>query len=191
MGFLVSLLCGFVISRGHSFVPAKYVTEDGQKLRNWVANQRALKTKFVERKLKLENPFWVGMGCNLCTLGTRRTANRIFGARRMFTPANFVTEDGYRLGSWVQSQRYQREKLTPYQKERLESLGGWVWDAIAKSGKSVSDICVTSPSARGKTAKFLRNNCLLKAIELANGCRIKKPMGLCHSRAKKSPTLTT
>mgnify|MGYP003605887940 CR=1 FL=1 len=129
------LLCGFVNQQGHSFVPAKYVTEDGQKLGNWVANQRALENEMpVERKLKLENlSGWVwDVISALWEQGFRQLTAYSAREGNCLVPANFVTEDGYRLGSWVQSQRYQREKLTPYQKERLESLGGWVWDAIAE-----------------------------------------------------------
>ena len=54
------MLCDFVAHHGHTLVPAKYVTEDGQKLGNWVANQRALENEIpLDRKLKLESiPGW-------------------------------------------------------------------------------------------------------------------------------------
>jgi hypothetical protein len=46
--------------------------------------------------------------------------------------SKFVTEEGYKLGSWVQFQRSSREKLTLSKKCKLESLNGWVWDALAE-----------------------------------------------------------
>lgn len=129
------LLCEFEKQHGHSFVPAKYITEDGQKLGNWVANQRALKNEMPQdRKLKLESlSGWVwDVIAELWEQGFRQLEAYSSREGNCLVPANFVTKDGYRLGTWVQSQRYQREKLSPNQKERLETLAGWFWDVIAE-----------------------------------------------------------
>jgi superfamily II DNA or RNA helicase len=128
------MLCDFVKQHGHSFVSAKYVANDGQKIGNWVANQRALESEMSqERKSKLERlPGWTwDVISELWEQGFRQLAAYMGREGHCLVPANFITEDGYRLGTWVQSQRYQREKLLSGQKERLESLAGWVWDAIA------------------------------------------------------------
>ena len=45
-------------------------------------------------------------------------------------PNDFKTQDGYKLGRWVISQRSSRQKLMQIvRRDMLESLPGWVWDA--------------------------------------------------------------
>ena len=44
-------------------------------------------------------------------------------------PALFVTESGFRLGSWVNHMRTSREKLDSYKVEKLESVG-FIWDVL-------------------------------------------------------------
>ena len=45
-------------------------------------------------------------------------------------PYYHKTEKGYRLGQWVGVQRASKETLSADRIARLESLSGWVWDAI-------------------------------------------------------------
>ena len=48
-------------------------------------------------------------------------------------PVTYKTEDGYKLGQWVDNQRqaYKREKLTDERIRRLEALG-IVWEPSKK-----------------------------------------------------------
>src|SRR5262249_38809089 len=44
--------------------------------------------------------------------------------------ANYLTDDGYRLGGWVSKQRA-RTTLDTDRRQRLESLSGWSWDVLS------------------------------------------------------------
>ena len=45
-------------------------------------------------------------------------------------PGKHTTPDGYRLGVWVNSQRTHKDRLSAERRARLESVDGWVWDAL-------------------------------------------------------------
>ncbi|MBK7024416.1 MAG: helicase associated domain-containing protein [Sulfuritalea sp.] len=47
-------------------------------------------------------------------------------------PKEGTTPDGYRLGNWINAIRRDRYRLLPERKAQLESLPGWVWDAITE-----------------------------------------------------------
>ena len=129
------LLSEYVKQHGHSLVPAKYVNEGGRKLGNWVANQRSLENEMPQdRKLKLEAlPSWSwDVITAMWEQGFRELESYITREGDCLVPSKFITESGYRLGTWVQVQRSQRATLSPERKERLESLSDWVWDVIAK-----------------------------------------------------------
>lgn len=53
-------------------------------------------------------------------------------------PQQYVTEDGYKLGTWVRDQRYEYRKgrLSVDQQVALEQLPGWEWSLQNSRGKS-------------------------------------------------------
>jgi superfamily II DNA or RNA helicase len=120
----------FAEREGHARAPQRYV-EDGLKLGQWVAVQRTYRDEMSpEREALLEalpgwswNPTADGWerGYRFLTAFVERDGH----AR---VPKEHL-ETGFRLGQWVTDQRVKRDKLPDGQRERLESLPGWVWDA--------------------------------------------------------------
>ena len=105
-------------------------TVDGFKLGQWVGVQRNSKNKMNnERKNKLDllnfiwnilDQKWEKGFAHLKTFLENKFTEEI--------SANYISEDGYRLGAWVQGQRQKKDTLPEERKSRLESLVGWVWD---------------------------------------------------------------
>ena len=129
-------LCRFVEREGHARVPRKY--EDNASLLGiWVTSQRVLYGRgqlTADRVARLEAvPGWAWDAVaaaweqgfeRLCRFVEREGDVRVL--------ARFQ-EDGYPLGSWVNTQRmfYRRGKLAADKVTRLEALPGWVWSTQA------------------------------------------------------------
>jgi len=50
-------------------------------------------------------------------------------------PVSYVTDSGFRLGSWANNQRTFKGKLSPKRKSKLDETSEWIWDA-RESGRS-------------------------------------------------------
>jgi superfamily II DNA or RNA helicase len=119
---------------GHTRVPDGHV-EDGYRLGGWVLKQRT-RCRDPERQRRLEElPGWTWNAYAdqweeafgyLLRYAEREGHTRV--------PANHV-EDGYRLGTWVSTQRasYRRGTLDPDRIRQLEELPGWTWKARESS----------------------------------------------------------
>lgn len=127
-------LQNFVKREGHAQVSPDH-KEQGAPLGTWVGTQR---TKRSQGKLSQERiealqeiPGWSwDPRSDAWEKGFRSLqafANRLGHAR---VPPRYV-EGGYRLGSWVASQRIRHSsgKLSPDQIARLQKMPGWTWDA--------------------------------------------------------------
>lgn len=120
----------FSAREGHARAPQRYV-EGGLKLGQWVAVQRANRDDIpLARKTLLEalagwtwDPFTDGWERVYDFL--RASTDREGHAR---VPKDH-REGGVRLGDWVIDQRVKRDNLDESQRERLEALPGWIWDA--------------------------------------------------------------
>ncbi|MEU9806882.1 Helicase associated domain protein [Mycobacterium sp. NPDC050853] len=122
----------FAEREGHARAPQRYV-EEGLRLGQWVAVQRNCRDEIsTQRKALLEAlPDWSWNP-------TTDDWERAHGFLRAFVERESHArvpkehrEAGFRLGQWVTDQRIRRSKLSEDQRERLESLPGWVWDARA------------------------------------------------------------
>lgn len=54
--------------------------------------------------------------------------NYVLDSNDARVPPRFITQSGYKLGSWVSVQRANKEKLSSTRKGQLEELKGWSWD---------------------------------------------------------------
>lgn len=126
----------FALQNLHCSVPRRSVyTSAGNDVNIWVNRQRNKKDSLTQEQLtKLEalpgwswNPYedaWLEMYEYL-----KQFAN---SNGNCFVPTTCVLKNGKNLGHWVNDQRKKRGKLSHYQKEQLEAIPNWTWDA-AKS----------------------------------------------------------
>lgn len=123
-------LVGYAERTGHARPPSGCV-EDGLKLAQWTASQRQQRnTMAPERRELLESlPGWswnptADLWDDACSLLEAFTARE--GHSRV---PNSHSENGFPLGKWVTRQRGRKGKLTGEQRDRLQSLAEWTWDA--------------------------------------------------------------
>lgn len=125
----------FVEQKGHANVPKACKMEDGYLLGQWVGVQRNRKEQLNrERKAQLEVlPGWTWDAvAEWWDDGFRHLNEFVTRYKHSNVPTNYRTDNGYRLGSWVATQRKRRADVAPERKARLEALRGWVWDAVTE-----------------------------------------------------------
>ncbi len=122
----------FVERNGHCRVPKSYMCEDGYRLGGWAAVQRRTKdTIDLDRRKRLEElPRWSWDPWDPYSDQWEENFSRLkqFSDREGHcrVPSRYKTDDGYRLGYWVQDQRRARG-LEPNRRQRLEALPAWTW----------------------------------------------------------------
>ncbi len=132
-----SYLQRYVQQHGNARVAPPYQV-DGYNLGNWVGHQRASHqrgrlAKEYERRLgRLPGWTW-DIRQDQWELGVQRLTEFIGKHGHTLIPAKLVV-DGYRLGTWVNSQRtrYMEGSLEQDRIDRLEAVSGWTWDARAE-----------------------------------------------------------
>jgi len=107
---------------------------DGYNVWAWVNRQRNIYAKgrmSLESQNRLEAlPGWAWDAlADKWNEGYERTATYAAEHQTARVPFSYKTDDGYALGSWVNTQRvaHAQGKLSPDRQRRLESLKGWVW----------------------------------------------------------------
>ncbi|WP_181441413.1 helicase associated domain-containing protein [Curtobacterium sp. MCSS17_016] len=132
----------YVATHGTASVPQLHVETDGYRTGMFVAKlrKRHAKGSYIDptQRQRLEAlPGWVWNAKEAkyqAALNHLRRYVAKNGSVRM--PSKYTTEDGFRLGRWVEDQRAaltapknQKRKLTPERKAELEVLPGWMWNA--------------------------------------------------------------
>ena len=128
------LLVEYVEKYGSARVPKRLTTKDGFALGIWVGNQRAKKDSLSdERRTLLESckgwawdPFADQWNEGFSHLQEFVKAN---GSARV--PHNFKTKEGVRLGTWVRTQRQNKDLLSAERRRLLESLKDWTWHRLS------------------------------------------------------------
>jgi superfamily II DNA or RNA helicase len=120
----------FHAAHGHLRVPGNFVDDDGVKLGVWVQSIRNRQDLLsAERRRQLDE---LGVEWDpVQAMWDRKVAaareyQGVYGHLRV--PPTYVTEDGIKLGVWIQSLRPKRTRLSAPQRAQLDELG-MVWDA--------------------------------------------------------------
>jgi len=128
-----SHLQAFVEKEGHSRVSARYITELGYRLGNWIDAQRQGKDNLTFKQINkleaLEGWLWSVQEFQW-EEGFSNLQVFVEKEGHAMIPGRYKSPEGYLLGSWVNHQRSTKNKLTTKQIQRLESINGWVWDVL-------------------------------------------------------------
>jgi hypothetical protein len=117
---------------GDCLVAQQYITKSGYKLGIWVTAQRSrneyLSADNKKRLESLKGWSWNSVD-SLWEKGYTTLKNYIESHGDSRVSAKYITEEGYKLGIWVTTQRRNKvlNKLPPERVQRLEALKGWVW----------------------------------------------------------------
>ena len=126
-----SVLEKYVKREGHARVPATY-NEDGFNLGEWVRHQRSTKNRLtleqISRLESLSEWAWTPRK-TVWEEGFSCLEKYVKREGHAFVPRPH-TEEGFKLGQWVTTQRCRKARLSPEQISRLESLPRWIWKPL-------------------------------------------------------------
>ncbi|MGY3413516.1 superfamily II DNA or RNA helicase [Bradyrhizobium sp. GM5.1] len=128
------LLQSFATDNGHCRVNQRHPSYNGTRLRYWVMAQRQSKAKdklSLDRQRRLESLAgwsWDPLE-DAWEEGFDRLRHFVGERGHSRVPQSLKTDDGYKLGTWVQAQTGSRNVvIRKDRRERLEALPGWSWD---------------------------------------------------------------
>ena len=133
-----SRLTDYVERHGDTLVPYSYIDDDGYRLGTWVIAQRHRHTKGTldpDRQRRLQDlPGWTwDTFADQWEEGFSRLTDYVERHGDTRVPHSYIDDDGYRLGTWVKTQRrrHSEDTLDIDRQRRLQDLPGWTWDTFA------------------------------------------------------------
>jgi len=125
----------YILEHKTSSVPCRHVTADGINLGLWVATQRTQyksRTLSKKRQRLLEQlPGWEWSSQeHVWNTGYLSAQQYAKDNGDLLISFDYITEDGFKLGQWVTTQRtqYNSRTLSKKRQRLLEQLPGWQWD---------------------------------------------------------------
>jgi hypothetical protein len=115
---------------GHCRVSQSYKSEDGYRLGQWVSVQRLNENTIgSDRRQRLEAlPGWSWDAlADKWEEGFHQLKEFLERGGHCRVLRRHRTENGYRLGDWISTQKRRREVMEPDRRARLEALPGWTW----------------------------------------------------------------
>ena len=126
----LSSLIKFVSEFGHASPEKDFIDRNGYKIGAWVVKQRNNANISSERRLQLNqlkgwrwsvrDEWWEE--------GFRRLEKYAAEFENTDIKVDYISDDGFKLGGWVRTQRNNWGKLTKERKNRLESIPYWTKD---------------------------------------------------------------
>jgi superfamily II DNA or RNA helicase len=131
----LSALKSFIQEHGHARVSDKYLTTNGFKLGHWIRNRRNdFKRGILSESDKDKLESFEGWVWNSFEAEWQRNfqllKNYSESKGDCLVPTKFQTDDGTNLGSWVGTQRQNKNKLSNERLRQLEGLNGWMWNKL-------------------------------------------------------------
>jgi superfamily II DNA or RNA helicase len=132
--FWIGLLKSYEAEKGDVLIKTSHVTTEGYLLGSWAQNQRHRReTMSKERVYQLEalNGWVWDKQSFKWEDGFKHLKDYVEEFGNALPKATYKSPDRFRLGSWVDVQRGNKEELPDDRKQRLECLGCWIWDVAS------------------------------------------------------------
>jgi superfamily II DNA or RNA helicase len=132
--FIYGVLQGYAEQHGHARVPVSHV-ENGIALGRWVNKQRTGRYSLGEAKRRsLEQiPGWAWDARGVTFMRAYEVLQLYVEREGTARVRQSHVECGFKLGTWVNTQRQQRDKLPAERRSLLEALPEWSWTPIEDS----------------------------------------------------------
>ncbi len=127
------LLSEIAAATGSASLKSDFTTKNGVRLGAWAGNNRSRRALLTAEQVRLLEslPGWTwDPRQTLWESGFRQLCEYVRQCGTAAVTHSYRTQDGFRLGYWVLTQRQRQRKRTldHNHKKRLESLPDWSWD---------------------------------------------------------------